>query len=256
MTTSDLSESYSHRYLHQYWPESPHSAAGWEDNIHLMNAYQEVALAALKFSGGRKLSMLDISTGPALAPLLAMMTCVSEVQLSDYEADNRRSLRESAVEYWRNYVPMLTKVYEDPEAMTGEILARLDELRRARPPVEVDLFRDEPFSSEVNPERYDIVSMNFVADSIAKTKDDYFQCLNRVTRMIRPGAFFVMSALVDCDGWLIGEEHHPSPKVSEAEVLEHLKAQGFELRHIYRLPILEGLSYNGGWIVLGMSKRI
>lgn len=251
---TDLLDHYSQIYLKQYWPESPDSPVGWADNAVLMLAYQEAAIAVGHHFGGKAAKMLDISTGPALAPLLAMITCVSDVQLSDFNHDNRRCLQKLPIEYWRNYVPMLTKVFDYPEKSIPEILARLDGLRAAHTPVEIDLFRDLPFPDSVRPHEYDLISMQFVADAIAENEPDYLGCLGRVTDMVRPGAVLVMSATVDCPSWQLGPYPQPSPNVSEKTILNFLTSQGFRVLNLSRSMRHSGLTYSGGWISLAATK--
>ncbi len=251
---SELLSHYSLIYLKQYWPELPDSPVGWADNAVLMLAYQEAALAVQRHFKGRPLRMLDVSTGPALAPLLAMATCVSEVQLSDYYGDNRRCLQNMPIEYWKNYVPMLIKIFNHPEKKATEILALLDKLRSARVPVEVDLFRDPPFPVSVKPHEYELISMQFVADAITENEKDFLRCLGRITDMVAPGSAFIMSAAVDCSSWQLGQFAQPSPNISEKTIVDFLASQNFEILNLSRSMRHAGLAYSGGWIVLSALR--
>jgi len=242
-------------YLDQYWPETPESALGWTDNAVLMLAYQDAGLAVLKHFGGKPMPLLDVSTGPALAPLLALLTCVSEVQLSDYNLDNRLALQEMDVSYWRNYVPMLTKIYDEPYNHVDEILGYLDRKKSQKLPVNVDLFNDPIFPPTVSVDNFPIVSMNFVADSIASNRQDYFACLGKVLNLVRSGGAFIMSAVVDSNGWSLGQELEPSPNVSEKIITDFLVSNGLVIKNISRSMRYSDLSYSGGWIVLAATKE-
>ncbi len=252
---AELLDHYSRIYLQQYWPSQPASAAGWADNAVLMLAYQDAALAVYRHFHERPVKMLDISTGPALGPLLAMLTCVSEVQLSDYNADNRRALEVMPIEHWRAYVPMLVRLYERPEQHEDEILGRLDHLRRMHRPVAVDLFRDPPFGPEIRPESFELISMQFVADGITTTESEYLRCLGRATDLVRAGGAFIMSAVVDSRDWELGGSQQPSPEVSEALIRDFLASQGFAILNLSRSMRLDGLTYSGGWIVLSAARH-
>ena len=250
----ELLDNYSQIYLDQYWPEAPNSAIGWADNAVLMLAYQDAAIAANAHFGGRAVRLLDISTGPALAPLLTMVPFVKEVQLSDFNYDNRNALQKMEIGYWHNYVPMLTKIFRSPEEDISEILSRLDTLRLANFPIEVDLFRDQPLPSSICPFDFDLISMNFVADGITETEADYLRCLGKVTDMVRPEGAFIMSAVVDSNGWHLGNTLQPSPNVSEKTILDFLASQGFKILNLSRSMRLSGLTYSGGWIVLAAAR--
>lgn len=257
-TEFDLSRAlspYSLTYLKQYWPETPDSAVGWADNAVLMLAYQDAALSVKEYFQGRLVRMLDISTGPALGPLLAMHTCVSDVQLSDYYEENRISVQRIPIEYWRNYAPMLTKLFRHPERNVSEILSRLDQLRMAHIPVEVDLFRSPPFPASIKPKDFDLISMQFVADSITNSVAGYLGCLQKVAHMVRPGAALIMSATVDCDEWKMGPHNQPSPSVSEETIVEALQNHGLSVINLTRSMRQAGLTYSGGWIVLAAVKE-
>lgn len=250
----ELLDHYSQIYLNQYWPESPNSAIGWADNAVLMLSYQDAAIAANAHFGGQLVRLLDISTGPALAPLLSMVPFVKEVQLSDFNYDNRNALQKMEIRYWHNYVPMLTKIFDSPEKNISAILSRLDQIRLANSPVEVDLFQDRPLPSSIRPFEFDLISMNFVADGITETEADYLRCLGKVTDMVRQGGAFIMSATVDSNGWRLGNTLQPSPNVSEKTILDFLASQGFEILSLSRSMRLDGLTYSGGWIVLAAAK--
>lgn len=242
-----LSE-YSRNYLQQYWPESPTHPAGWADNMVLMAAYQNAATAVLKYFS-HPVSTLDISTGPALGPLLAMQRCVSEVQLSDFQEENRICIQRLPVNYWRNYVPMLSHSIPHAADFADDILARLDQLRCQHLPVHVDLFSEKIFPSGFNASQFKLVMMHFVADSITKDKSTYFSCLKRVTDLVTVGSVFVMSALVDSSSWKIGDIVFPSPRITEKEVTLFLENQGFSLLQLDRSERSPDQTYDGGWIV-------
>lgn len=252
--TGRIERQYSDIYLRQYWPEYPTSAVAWTDNAVLMLAYQEAALAALAHNNGRPARMLDISTGPALAPLLAMLPAVSEVQLTDFEESNRVFLATSAIEYWRNYVPMLTKAFIHPERNVENILARLNSLRLQHRPLAIDLFQEIPLPETISPLSFDIVSMQFVADSVTTSATEYQNCLGKVCRMVKIGGCLIMSAVVDSTDWQLGEIKKPSPNVSEEEVVGFLNQQGLKIINLNRSMRFSGLSYSGGWITLAAVR--
>jgi NNMT/PNMT/TEMT family len=110
-------------YLSQYWPQLPSDSIAWKDNVALMSAYQESALEIRKlFEGHAGLNLLDVGTGPALAPLLAIISELKSAQLSDFHQQNREALVRMPVDYWSNYVPLLTAIFDNPLSMQREIL--------------------------------------------------------------------------------------------------------------------------------------
>lgn len=241
---------YSRLYLEQYWPDKPISPEGWADNVLLMLAYQEAALNLAEKLRLLKFKLLDISTGPALAPILAMHSLISDVQMSDFYSSNRQALANCPIEYWKNYVPMLIKLHKHPEERIDEILNELSILRDMHSPVEIDLFQDNPLPGNIDSKKFDVISMHFVADSITSNISEYFKCLSKVTSMLRIGGGFIMSSIVDGDSWQLGSFEQPSPKVSENQIVEFLTNQGIKITYLTRSIRHPGLTFNGGWIVL------
>lgn len=250
-----LDFDYSQVYLRQYWPERPSSPEGWADNAVLMLAYQDAALALYESLGRKPFRLLDVSTGPALAPLLAMVSCVREAQLSDFHEINRLALEHMPIEYWKSYVPMLIRLYARPDTRAPEILSLLDALRSKHTPIAVDLFASDPFAGAIRPSEFDVISMNFVADGITQNEGEYLRCLGKVTDMVRPGGGFTMSAIVDSQSWQLGSREEPSPNVSEETIVHFLESQQMRIVHLSRSMRHTGLDYTGGWIVLSAVKE-
>lgn len=244
------------KYLEQYWPECASDSVAWQDNVSLMNAYQESALAIRRiFDGHTGLNLLDVGTGPALAPLLAFISEIASAQLSDFHPQNRQAVVEMPINYWRSYVSMLTKLYDQPLAQEAEILDKLDRLRRQKPVLPVDLFSDQPFGRSLSSNDYQVVTMNFVADGITTDAITYFQILDRVLHLVQKGCVFSMSAIVDSSFWKLGETKHPSPRLSEYQVIRHVESAGMQIEQLTRSSHVDGQTYDGNWIVL-TARRI
>ncbi len=244
-------------YLSQYWPQFPSDSIAWYDNVALMHAYQDSALEIRKlFAGHTGLNLLDIGTGPALAPLLAIISEVKSAQLSDFHQQNREAIFRLPVDYWSNYVPLLTTVFADPQSKQQEILNKLDGLRKQHPVLPVDLFASDPFSGKVkSPENFQLVTMNFVADGITSSPEAYFHVLDRVLNLVADGSVLSMSAIIDSDFWCLGEVKHPSPKLSEKQVVNHLEDAGLEICQLTRSSHVHGQTYDGSWVVLTAKRN-
>jgi hypothetical protein len=251
----ELLGEYGSKYLEQYWPANPSCPVAWADNAVLMIAYQEAALAVAAALQNSELRVLDVSTGPTLAPLLAIEAVVSEVQLSDFVPNNRQYLQELPIDYWSSYVPMLIRQYDYPERKESLILGKLDYLRRKSEPLHVDLFARDPFFGAVESNNYNLVSMNFVADSVTKTENEFINCFSKVTGLVQDGGGLFISATVDCTSWSLDGLDMPSPNVSEKTIVDFLKSQGFDICYLSRSMRLNNLSYSGGWIVLSAVRR-
>jgi NNMT/PNMT/TEMT family len=119
----------------------------------------------------------------------------------------------------------------------------------------VDLFASDPFKGKVKPDDFDVVSVNFVADSITSNPEAYFQILDRVLKLVAVGSVLSMSAIVDSLFWCLGDVKHPSPKLSEKQIIDHIENAGLQVCQSTRSSHIDGQTYDGSWIVL-TAKRI
>ncbi|MBX7133089.1 MAG: hypothetical protein K1X67_10470 [Fimbriimonadaceae bacterium] len=245
---------YQNAYLQEYWPDEPQNRDMWEDNLELMRAYYAAALEILN-RRGCKVQALDISTGPCLAPLLATMACIDDIWLSDFTKSSRKAIQEVPISYWRNYAKYLIDEFA-LEISEGALLDQLDRLRTSHQVLDVDLARRPVFlpeSAEIG--SLPLVTMHFVADSIGKEKQLYFEYLATACSYVAERGFLLMSSLTDSQWWMLGGTRQPSPGVTEQEVLSFLESKGFDIISVVRSRIKPQQTYDGGWIVTLVERR-
>lgn len=244
-----MPSAYENHYLSQYWPPRPNNPDMWQDNLELLQAYFLAADHVLK-SQGTPVDALDISTGPCLAPLMATMGCVSSLVFSDFDETNRLEIVGSDVEYWREYARELVRMFPDRGLSETSLLSNLDSLRRRSPILDVDLRRTPIFVPDhVPPSSAGLITMHFVVDSICREPRECFELLERVLKLVRPGGWILMSALIDSSWWLLGDQREPSPKLSEGQIVEFLKRHGFTVEFKVNSVRKSLQIYEGGWTV-------
>lgn len=244
-----MNSSLGTHYLEQYWPASPGNLDMWQDNVELLQTYFHCARSVLR-EAGRPLDALDIGTGPCLAPLLASMQCMRSVQLSDYAENSRTFLASSSVDYWREYAREVVRLYPDGGLKVEVLLAELDQKRRERAPLDVDLRRTPTFLPNiVVAGSYPLVTMHFVADSISRQESECLSLLKKALAFVAPGGFALLSFLIDSTWWMLGDSREPSPKLSEDAVDSCLSSVGFEIREKVRSSKKPNQIYDGRWTV-------
>lgn len=244
-----MSDTYQGNYLEQYWPSHPNNLDMWQDNIELLQAYFNAADIVLT-NKGMPVDALDISTGPCLAPLMATMHCIDNIRLSDYTESNRREIVSSDITYWKEYANELSRFDPTRNLSPYELLAQLDKLRKHSTPLDVDLRRTPVFiPDEVAPNSVGLLTMHFVVDSICETAEECFLLLERSLTWIRPGGWLLLSALVDSNGWQLGETQQPSPNLSESQIDAFLEGQGLSVISHTRSVRKANQIYDGGWTV-------
>jgi len=248
--------TYQDHYLEQYWPPRPNNPDMWQDNLELLQAYFLAADKVLTAEKGT-VSALDISTGPCLAPLMATMACIESVRLSDYTASNREEIVASDVTYWAEYAKELVRIFPNRGLSVETLLSRVDQLRKQSLPLDVDLRRNPIFlPDEVPPSSVGFLTMHFVVDSICETSDECFDLLQRSLTFIKPNGWLLLSALIDSDGWQLGETKQPSPSLTEPQIDRFLETQRFEVLTRTRSVRKANQIYEGGWTVYLARKGL
>lgn len=225
----------------------------WRDNLELLAAYYLLSKTILE-NTGKLVSGLDISTGPCLAPLLATLSCLETVLLSDYTESNRKVIQDGPIEYWTRYAAELCDLYPDDGLDASSLLCRLDQLRHREAPLDIDLRRDPVFLPELPVQGFDLLSMHFVVDSICESSAECFSLFAKVLPFVRNGGWLMMSALIDSDGWDLGGVRHPSPRLSEVQIEGFLSSHNFGLIRKVRSQRKPLQTYDGGWTVFLLRR--
>ncbi len=240
---------YEQNYLEQYWPPFPINPDTWQDNLDLLQAYFLAAERILE-EEGRPINALDISTGPCLAPLMAIEQCLASIRTSDYTESNRKEITHSKIDYWAEYARTLETMFPG-RAHAHRMLERTDTLRKAHVPLDVDLRRGSIFLPDIIARGYaDLLTMHFVVDSICDTTAECFEMLDRALSFVRPNGWLLLSALVDSDWWMLGDSRQPSPRLSEADINGFLEQRGFRTLICTRTPNRDLRIHDGALAVI------
>ena len=249
-----MPSAYRDHYLDNYWPEHPNNPDMWADNLELLQAYFLAAQEILKQDGMQD-EVLDISTGPCLAPLMATMQCIKHVQLSDYDETNRHRIVNSDTSYWTEYAKELVRIFPQHDLTVDKLLNGLDGHRKDRAPIDVDLRRTPIFLPDIIADAsIDLLTMHFVVDSICETSKECFDLLQRAQAFVKPDGWLLISALIESKGWMLGDVLEPSPNLSESQFEEFFEQHKFNIVSRTRSVRKQNQIYDGGWAVF-LTKR-
>jgi hypothetical protein len=244
-----MSCNYEQNYLEQYWPPRPNNPDTWEDNLDLLQAYFLAAERILDEVGYR-IDALDISTGPCLAPLMAIEQCLASIRTSDYTEYNRAQIARSNIEYWTEYAQALETMFPG-RADAHRILERADTLRKMHVPLDVDLRRRPVFLPDVIAQGYaDLLTMHFVVDSICDTTSECFEMFDNALSFVRPMGWLLLSVLVDSSWWMLGDSRQPSPRLAEADINNFLEQRGYRILMCTRTPNRDLRIHDGALAVI------
>lgn len=253
-----LEEDFDSRgYFDTYWPRQPTESSIWEENVALLRAYYDAA-SVIRSRGDTRLRNLDISTGPTLAPLMAISNVIESAQLTDFKLENFEVLSSAGLEYWRGYANVIASFSDDPIDIDEEgsnIIKRLSTLVNESKPKFVDVCSEPMFKEPVDFADYNLITMHFVLDSITDDRDEYLSTFKKLLGLIQSGSYFLMSVLLDSTYWLDGSHKHPSPEISLLDVSRLFENSGFEILFLRESPGFSDQTYDGRFGVFLSIKR-
>lgn len=242
---------YVNSYLEMFWPKVVRGHKVWFENRWLLSRYVNSCLLLHRKKSGW--SCLDISTGPSLAPTIALAPILVDLQLSDFSVSARKLLRFMSMGYWRGYAKEIIKLEKGKSASEDVIedrLKQVDILRKKRPVLRCDLLQKNVLGNKVDVTKFDLFTMHFVADSITRTKDEYFKVMSKVVSLQKRGDALLMSALVDCAEWEDGVQKYPSPNIKLNEIGDVLKESGFTILSSEQLRTSKSTGHEGSLSVI------
>lgn len=254
----DFFNCYS--YLERFWPKDPKSdpkdGKVWEDTRWLLSEYIAAAKLIKKHSS-QKRKNLDISTGPALAPVIPFTPVIAKLQLTDYSKTNRKILQEIDIDYWKKYAEEIIAM-EGEKTTHSEVDKRLnwlDKLRKQSKPIKVDITRDKLFYPKIDSSKFNLLTMHFVPDSITDSKKKYCQMLGRIINLLTPDDMFVMSALVECSTWDDGVSEYRSPNIKLKRIIAFLERNSLLILRAKQFIPPETEGHDGGIAVITAKLR-
>jgi hypothetical protein len=215
----------------------------WDDSkiIEIIAAYFADSLPE-KFIG----HAIDVGSGTNLYPALTMLPYASRVTLYERAYTNRRWLSHSLEAPQPSWMPFWKKIIEGRH--------HYDRITR---PLELLADRAEVAKGNVfdlKPDRYDLGTMFFVAESIT-TRDDEFR---RATRLfvdsLTSNAPFAAAFMRNSSGYVVGGKAFPACLVSEEDVREALEpvARRVKITTVDSHDLREG--YGGMMVATGRKK--
>lgn len=175
------------------------------------------------------LTMLDVGTGPTIYQLMAASDSVLSISCGEFLDQNLEKIRAWAQNSpkafdWSLFTERIL-LLEDVHATPAKIVER-ESLTRHKI---TDIFRLD-LKAEVD-ERlicgYDLLSVQFVPESITSSLDEYAKCLRHISLMLKPGGFLLMSAIKSAKSYRVGSDFFPAVSLNEATLSTHLVEAGF-----------------------------
>ncbi|WP_305784757.1 SCO2525 family SAM-dependent methyltransferase [Symbioplanes lichenis] len=157
---------------------------------------------------------IDVGAGANLYPALAMLPFTSEITLFERASSNcswlDQQLRKPNDSWWQFWSEMAL----DRDAY-GKINDPLDLLSRRAHVTKGNLFRLEPG-------RYDMGTMFFVAESITTREDEFQRAVGKFVGSLRRHAPFAAAFMKNSSGYRVGNVNFPACSVEEDDIVRAL----------------------------------
>ncbi|WP_213004449.1 SCO2525 family SAM-dependent methyltransferase [Paractinoplanes toevensis] len=189
---------------------------------------------------------IDVGSGTNLYPALTMLPYSSRVTLYERAYTNRTWLhqslarpQESWLQFWREISGGRRPYARIPSPL--RLLADRAEVTKG------NVF-------DLKPNRYDLGTMFFVAESITTRDDEFRRAARLFVDSLVPGAPFAAAFMRNSSGYFVGDIGFPACSVSEDDVREALTpvARRLEIETVDSNDLREG--YSGMMVATGRKK--
>ena len=153
----------------------------------------------VKYSGNwdsQLAKLLEFGGGPVIYSLISAAPYVASIVHSDYAESNLQEVR-----WWKdksvhahNWMPYFHYVLQELEGVRTDLAPRREEDLRAKLShvVKCDVTRNDVLQTTEFPvEFFDIISSCFCLEAVANTVSQYAEFIERVSRYLKRGGFFV-----------------------------------------------------------------
>ena len=211
-------------------------------------------------------TFLEYGGGPTIYQLVSFAPRVGSICFTDYIDKNILSVKdwiqkEENAHDWSDFITVALQ-HEGIEHPSREHIKQRETQIKAQLSAfgYVDAFNRH--RDQVPLQHYDIVSANFVAESISFDEVSWKRSLDSLLSYVKPGGFISMTAIRGATYWKTGDKRFPAFSVDAHSISKELTGRGFAIEMVDEIdaeisdqehPDYEG--YNGMVFFLGRQKH-
>lgn len=218
-----FAQFHAHMYLCEYY-----SHVGAENRALL--EFLQRAYATI-FAHLRAARLLEFGGGPTIYQLISASHYPVTIDFSDYLGENLAEVQawldDAPGQFgWDAFVRYALACEQRPagkaaiERRKRLIRSRVSQLLRC------DAKSATPLGSPP-PAPYDIVSINFVLESITQDRAEWQTLLDNVAPLIRPCGYVLMSAILGATRYRVGQLYFPAVPITLDDIYQRLAQSGF-----------------------------
>ncbi|OGK22303.1 hypothetical protein A2866_05315 [Candidatus Roizmanbacteria bacterium RIFCSPHIGHO2_01_FULL_39_8] len=185
--------------------------------------------------------MLEFSGGPTIYPLISAAPVMKEIHFADFLDKNLLEVQKwqnRSVEAfdWTIFFRKALEIEGKINVKKNDIYKRESLLRsKLTKFLHCDAFDQNPLGKNYR-QIYDLLNVNFVPDSVAKSKEVWKKLIKNICSLIKPRGLLVMSALKDATYWKAGSKFFPAVHIDEDDLKRLLKSLYFKILTLFTIP--------------------
>ncbi len=204
--------------------------------------------------------MLEFGGGPTIYQLISAAKYAVSIDFSEYLGANLNEiqlwLRNAHGQFcWDSFIRYVlycegAHLHPDAVAQRGQLIRR--KIERL---LYCDAKNPDPLGSEFQ-SPYDIVSVNFVLESITTEMAEWNVFLDHIAPFVRPQGYLLMCAIMGASYYRVGQLYFPAVPISPEIVETKLRQQRFSiiLTHSIEAEHPDTQGYDGIFMVLAQKE--
>ena len=229
-----------------------------EENKELLHFHDDVYSRI--FNETKRACILEFGGGPTIYQLISAAKYPVSIDFSDYLDVNLDELKVWLHDRpgnfpWNSFIQyVLEREGENSDLHSIERRAQL-----IRSKVKQLLHCDARETDPLGPAYrswYDIVSANFVLESVAEELDEWDRLLDHLLSLVKPPGYLVMSVVIGSERYRVGEHYYPVTPLTPEIVITKLKEKNLSivLTHSVDAEHRDEQGYEGIFMVLAKLR--
>ncbi len=258
------------------------------ENVAIFDFYREVVELLLPQFPYGNAKILDIGGGPTIYQHIAISVLSQHITHAEFLEVNRKEViawlnREERAHTWDAYFKLVQELFKYgnvPRTLQQQAYSPEEEVREravyvqslldqsnldkfkhhVRSCLESRVVHGDIFQSDLGLANqtlvYDIVTGNFVVESVASHVNEWNVAMRNVLSKVKPGGYFMQTAIKKASWYQVGDERLPATRIDQRLINDKLAEEGFGV--IYQ-KIVEGsdaavIGYDG--MIFTFAQRV
>lgn len=188
-------------------------------------------------------TLLEVGGGPTIYQIMSAYKKAKKIIFSEYVKSNRdfvmETLQKDSLFNWDKYWKFIYMLRGE-ELDDNKLKKSKDELNaKIKDIVPCDVFNEDAGVNNKAYEKFDVVSSNFVAESISRNEREYTWIMEKITSKIKKGGYLVMTALKNARFYKVGNEKFLAYPLTDEFLVMYLPTLGYKDIHIVEIPSSE-----------------